>query len=115
MQKSSEKLLLKITGVINLNSKLIKLLGLSLFTSSIFADDLQSKLMDIAAQEAQIANIGANKYMMLYGKSNPLPIINRWNELEKHPPLTQDQIDQINALEKTKQKILLEHSQIENN
>lgn len=115
MQKSSENLLLKMTGTNNLNPKLIRLLGLSLFTSSLFADELQSKLMDIAAKEAQIANIGSNKFMMLYGKSNPLPIINRWNELENHPPLTEEQINQINNLEQTKQKILLEHSSIENN
>lgn len=115
MQKSLENLLSKMDGANNLNPKLIRLLGLSLFTSSIFGDELQSKLMDIAAEEAQIAKIGANKYMMLYGKSNPLPIINRWNELENHPPLTQDQINQINTLEQTKQKILSEHSEIENN
>ena len=71
-----------------------------------FADSVQDKLMSIAAEEAQIANIGANKYMMLYGKNNPLPIINRWNQIEKRPILTDNQIAQINDLESQKQVIL---------
>lgn len=95
--------------------KIFKLIIFIILSICVYAENIQTKLMDIAAQEAQIAKIGANKYMMLYGKSNPLPIINRWNELENHPPLTQDQINQINTLEQTKQKILLEHSSIENN
>lgn len=68
--------------------------------------DLQSKLMSIAAEEAQIANIGANKYMMLYGKANPIPVINRWNQTEQRPALTDSQISQINELENKKQRIL---------
>jgi hypothetical protein len=44
--------------------------------------------------------------MMLYGKDNPLPIINRWNQIEKRPTLTDNQIEQINALEAQKQAIL---------
>lgn len=73
-----------------------------------YADNtaVQSQLMDIAAQEAQIANIGANKYMMLYGKNNPIPIINRWNSIEHRPALTDDQIAQINKLETQKQQLL---------
>ena len=92
-----------------MNPKILKLMGLSLFTASIFADDLQSRLMDIAAKEAQIAGIGANKVNMLYGINNPIPIINRWNELENHPKLTAEQIEQISALENTKQQYLQEH------
>lgn len=68
--------------------------------------NIQAQLMDIAAQEAQIANIGANKYMMLYGKNNPIPIINRWNSIEHRPALTDDQIAQINKLETQKQQLL---------
>lgn len=73
-----------------------------------YADNaaIQSQLMDIAAQEAQIANIGANKYMMLYGKNNPISIINRWNSMEHRPALTDDQIVQINKLEAQKQQLL---------
>lgn len=67
---------------------------------------LQSELMQIASQEAAIVNIGANKYMMLYGVNNPIPIINRWNEIEKRPALTKTQIEQINALELKKHEIL---------
>ncbi len=66
----------------------------------------QSELMQIAAQEAQIANIGANKYMMLYGVNNPIPVINRWNQIEKRSALTEAQIEQINALELKKHEIL---------
>lgn len=74
----------------------------------VYADNtaIQAQLMDIAAQEAQIANIGANKYMMLYGKNNPIPIINRWNSMEHRPALTDDQITQINKLEAQKQQLL---------
>lgn len=93
----------------NLNPKILQLMGLGLITASVFADDLQYKLMSIASKEAQIAGIGANKVNMLYGTNNPIPIINRWNELENHPKLTSEQIDQINALEKTKQQYLQEH------
>ena len=73
-----------------------------------YADNtaIQAQLMDIAAQEAQIANIGANKYMMLYGKNNPIQIINRWNSMEHRPALTDDQISQINKLEIQKQPLL---------
>ena len=87
---------------------LIAGLILTLAYCGAFADSgyIQSKLMSIAAEEAQIANIGANKYMMLYGKDNPLPIINRWNQIEKRPTLTDNQIEQINALEAQKQAIL---------
>ncbi len=75
---------------------------------SAYADDLQANLMSIAAQEAQIANIGENKYMMLYGTENPIPVINRWNEIENKYPLTLNQIAQINELEKVKQNFLKE-------
>lgn len=67
---------------------------------------IQAQLMDIAAKEAQIANIGANKYMMLYGKNNPIEIINHWNEVEHHPALNNEQINQINQLELEKQQLL---------
>ena len=66
----------------------------------------KNKLMSIAAQEAQIANIGANKYMMLYGVNNSIPIINRWNKIEHRPALTDDQIEQINVFESQKQLVL---------
>ena len=89
-----------------MNPKLLFLIGLGLVSSNIFANELQAKLMDIAAQEAQIANIGVNKYMMLCGKNNPIPIINRWNSMEHRPALTDDQISQINKLEVQKQQIL---------
>lgn len=98
---------------VNMNPKLLFLIGLGLVSSNVYGNELQAKLMDIAAQEAKIANIGANKYMMLYGTNNPIPIINRWNDLEKHPKLSQDQIDQINQLEKLKKQILEEHTQVE--
>lgn len=68
--------------------------------------NIQSKLMNIAAEEARIANIGANKYMMLYGKNNPIPIINKWNSMEHRPTLTDAQITQINKLEAQKQQLL---------
>lgn len=92
-----------------MNPKILKLMGLSLFTASIFADDLQSRLMDIASKEAQIAGIGANKINMLYGVNNPIPIINRWNELQNHPKLTSEQIEKITTLEEAKQQYLQEH------
>lgn len=91
----------------NMNPKLLFLISLGLVSSNTFGiDELQAKLMDIAAQEAQIANIGVNKYMMLYGKNNPIPIINRWNSMEHRPALTDDQISQINKLEVQKQQLL---------
>jgi hypothetical protein len=83
--------------------------GVSLLISiSALADSgmVQDKLMDIATQEAQIANIGANKAHMLYGLNNPILIINRWNELEKHPALSNEQIAAINELEEQKKQIL---------
>lgn len=90
-----------------MNPKLLFLISLGLVSSNTFGiDELQAKLMDIAAQEAQIANIGVNKYMMLYGKNNPIPIINRWNSMEHRPALTDDQISQINKLEVQKQQLL---------
>lgn len=79
-------------------------MGIAALTAN--ADNLQSKLMSIAAEEALIANIGANKYMMLYGKDNPIPVINRWNQIEQRPALTDEQISQINSLEADKQQIL---------
>ncbi len=81
-------------------------LALSHFNA--FADNaaLQPHLISIAAQEAKIANIGANKYMMLYGINDPLPIIQRWNELQQHPDLTKEQIKQIKELEQQKQQLL---------
>jgi hypothetical protein len=75
---------------------------------SVIADNLglQQQLVNIASKEAEIANIGANKVMMLYGISNPIPIINNWNSIEHKAPLTNFQINQINVLELEKQKIL---------
>lgn len=73
---------------------------------STYADDIQAKLMSIALKEAEIANISANKYMMLYGIKSPIATINRWNQLEHHPTLSNEQIEQINALEKQKQQFL---------
>ena len=87
-----------------MSKKFLSLLGL--LTISATADELQSKLMSIASQEAQIANIGANKYMMLYGVKNPIPVIQRWNQIEHHPALSDEQIAKINALELDKQEFL---------
>lgn len=70
------------------------------------SDQIQAELRSIAEEEARIANIGANKYMMLYGKSNPIPIINRWNTTTERPALTNDQINEIQKLESKKQQIL---------
>jgi hypothetical protein len=67
---------------------------------------LQQKLMDIASEEAQIAGIGANKYMMLYGKKNALDTINRWNEIQHNPPLTSHQVKKITELENIKKQLL---------
>ena len=89
--------------------KQIIVAGISLFISiSALADSglVQDKLMDIATQEAKIANVGANKAHMLYGLNNPIQIINRWNELEKHPALSDEQIAAINELEEQKKQIL---------
>ena len=86
-----------------MNKQLLSLIG---FVSIASANSIQAQLMSIATEEAQIANIGANKYMMLYGTENPIPVINRWNEIENHPTLTTEQIAQINALEITKQQFL---------
>ena len=76
--------------------------------SSSFADsiDLQQKLIDIASQEAQIANIGQNKMMMLYGTSNAFIKINKWLEIEHKGGLTQEQIEQIKVLEQQKFSVL---------
>ena len=87
-----------------MSKNFLSLLGF--FVISANAEDLQSRLILIAAKEAQIANIGANKYMMLYGVNNPIPIIQRWNQIEHHTALNEDQIAQINALESTKQQFL---------
>lgn len=84
------------------------LLAISI-TNNAIAENLpliQQKLMDIASEEAQIAGIGANKYMMLYGKANPIAQINRWNAIQHRPNLTDAQIAQINELEATKQSLL---------
>ena len=70
------------------------------------ADNLQSQLMKIAQQEARIANIGDNKYMMLYGIDNPIAIIKRWTQIEQRPRLNEQQITKINILEQQKQEIL---------
>jgi Tfp pilus assembly protein PilN len=43
---------------------------------------------------------------MLYGINDPLPIIQRWNELQQHPDLTKEQIKQIKELEQQKQQLL---------
>lgn len=85
-----------------------KLMSLMLLfcISSVFANNLQTKLMEIAAEEASIANIGANKYMMLYGTQNPIPVINRWIEIENRPLLTEAQLIQLNNLEAEKQRFL---------
>lgn len=88
------------------NAVLIALLGVAAFSANALDSMTQSKLMDIAAKEAQIANIGANKYMMLYGAGNPIPIINRWNNIEHRPALTDDQVNQIQQLELEKQNFL---------
>lgn len=82
------------------------LLILICLLGSAYANELQSQLMNIASEEAKIANIGANKSMMLYGKSNPIPLINKWNALEKKPNLTSDQILAINELEKQKLELI---------
>lgn len=91
-----------------MNGYLIAGVILASCTIPVFADSVmvQDKLMDIATQEAQIANIGANKAHMLYGLNNPIQIINRWNELEKHPALSDEQIAAINELEEQKKQIL---------
>ena len=83
-----------------------KYFAMALVCNLALADELQFKLMYIASEEATIANIGANKTMMLYGTSNPLPIINRWNSIEKRPALTKEQISAINELEQEKQELL---------
>ena len=74
----------------------------------VIADDLglQQQLINIASEETEIANIGSNKTMMLYGIANPISTINKWNFIEHKPALTNFQINQINALELKKQKIL---------
>lgn len=92
------------------NALLIALLGIAAFSANAIDSMTQSKLMDIAAKEAQIANIGANKYMMLYGTGNPIPIIQRWNNIEHRQALTNEQISQINQLEIEKQNFLKEVS-----
>ena len=74
--------------------------------SMVYADEIQFKLMSIAAQEASIANIGTNKYMMLYGINNPISVINQWNLMQKRPNLTNEQIQGINSLEIEKQWLL---------
>lgn len=74
--------------------------------STVYANELQSQLMRIASDEAKIANIGANKSMMLYGKSSPIPIINKWNAIEKKPNLTSEQISAINELEQQKLELI---------
>lgn len=84
----------------------VLILSFLLTVTIAYATDLQVQLMEIAAQEANIANIGANKIHMLYGINNPLPVINRWNKLEHHSALTKDQLEQINLLELQKQAIL---------
>ncbi len=83
-------------------------LSLLCFCEFIYADGnyVQQQLMDIASHEAAIANIGANKAMMLYGVSNPMEIIERWNEVEQKPKLSSYQIEQIKSLELQKQNIL---------
>ncbi len=86
----------------------MKIIYLLILICDVFADDsyLQQQLMQIAADEAIIANIGANKAMMLYGTNNPMKIIERWNMIEQKPVLTNYQIEQIMLLEIQKQKIL---------
>lgn len=75
------------------------------------SNELQSQLMNIASEEAVIATIGTNKLMMLYGTANPLPIIARWNLIERKSNLNKEQIDQINNLEQQKQIILQQAKQ----
>lgn len=84
------------------------LLIIAAMTSAAFADSpqLQQKLIDIANEEAQIANIGANKAMMLYGANNALDTINKWNKIQNNPPLSNEQITQIQHLENIKQQLL---------
>lgn len=78
-----------------------------------FADEIaiQQQLMQIASEEAQIANIGANKVMMLYGIDNPIAKINRWNTIEHKEPLNNTQLEQINKLEQLKLNILQHNAQ----
>lgn len=83
-----------------------KYFALALACNLAYADELQYHLMYIASEEAAIANIGANKTMMLYGTSNPLPIINRWNTIQNRPALSKEQISAINELEQDKMTIL---------
>lgn len=79
-----------------------------IYVGFIFADsvDLQSKLIVIASREAQIANIGQNKMMMLYGVSDVFPIIDKWIAIEHKEKLTENQIEQIKAFEQQKFAIL---------
>jgi hypothetical protein len=67
--------------------------------------------MQIASEEAQIANIGANKVMMLYGIDNPVAKIKRWNVIEHKEPLNNTQLEQINKLEQLKLNILQHNAQ----
>ena len=86
----------------------IKLIYFLCLIKFVFADGgyLQQRLMEIALQEAQIANIGANKATMLYGVNNPIEIIERWNKIEQKPFLTNYQIEHIKLLEIQKQNLL---------
>ena len=85
----------------------LMLAGIQLgYASDITNVAIQQQLVDIANQEAQIAHIGANKAMMLYGVANPLVIISRWNSIANKPPLTNVQIEQINTLEIQKHNLL---------
>ncbi len=79
-------------------------ISMALSMQCIFADNskLQEQLMLIASQEAEIANIGANKTTMLYGIGDVFAIINRWNYIENKPSLNNQQIEQIKQLEQQK-------------
>ena len=89
-------------------SQIFIMYGASCFINISYADNtmLQQQLVSIASQQAQIAGVGANKVMMLYGVGNPIAVINRWNDVTNKPPLTQAQVYQINQLEVQKQSIL---------
>ena len=91
-----------------MNKRIFVGAGLAFICLSTFAvsPEVQSQLMDIASQEAAIANIGANKVAMLYGTNSPIPTINRWNSVAHRPALTEEQIEQINALEAQKQDLI---------
>lgn len=85
----------------------MKYLFLTLIFFNVNAVNVETALLQIAQEEAYIANIGSNKLSMLYGINNPIPIINRWHKLQNKKPLTNEQIRKINILENKKKNFLL--------